>query len=413
MKKNSMIRIAQCLAALPFLPLWHLQKLLKRDKNIWLFGSSNFNTDSDNGYTFFEYVNKNYKDVKTVWVTQHPAVYKKMRANGYKNVEMSNTFKGRMACLRAGICFISTGPTETNKRFINGIQQIVLWHSMAIKQIGNDWDTYLQKSMNKKEKTLLRFEKFCMPYLHNMKAECVLVTSEFFIPYFASAFNLNPKKVLILGQPKNDVFFYDTTEILIHQLDEKYNHPLKIVYMPTFRDNLRNSGRQFNPFDGFGFDAERFSEMLEKKNVVFLYKCHNHDGIVNVANLSERFVLLTPEKYHDPYTLLKDIDILMTDYSSVYFDFLLTKKPIILAPFDLEEYQAMRPFYYDYLENIEGCVVNNWSEFIEAIDAHKYFTPSEEVCRKFNKFQDGKSCERVLDYMKIHYRPAKKSQKTE
>lgn len=413
MKKTFLTRIATCVASLPFLPFWHLEKLLKRDSNLWLFGSMNSDTDSDNGYTFFEYVNRHYKDVKTVWVTQQPSVYQRMRAAGYENVEMSNTCRGKRACLRAGICFISIGPTETNKRYINGIRQIVLWHSMPIKQIANDYESCLTKKMSKKEQFLRKLERRCMPYLYNLNAECVFVTSEFFKPYFASAFSLSPEKAIPLGQPKNDAFFYDTTENLISQLNEEFDKPLKIIYMPTFRDNLRNSGRQFNPFGGFGFDAERFVEMLEKKNAIFLYKCHNHDGVVNVASLSNRFILLTPEKYNDPYTLLKDVDILMTDYSSVYFDFLLTKKPIILAPFDLEEYQAMRPFYYDYLENIEGCVVNNWDEFISAIEEHKYFTPSEEVCRKFNKFQDGKSCERVLDYMKDHYRPAKKSQKAE
>lgn len=402
MKKTLIKRIATCFASLYFLPFWHLQKLLKRDENLWLFGSTNSNTDSDNGYTFFEFVNKNYNNVKTVWVTQQPSVYERMRAEGYYNVEMSNSLKGKLACLRAGVCFISIGPTETNKKYINGIRQIVLWHSMAIKQIAYDMEAFHQKKMSKKETALTRFEKFCMPYLFNLNAECVFVTSEFFIPIFASAFKLPPEKVIPLGQPKNDAFFYETTEKLISHLNEKFKDPLKIIYMPTFRDDLRNSGKQFNPFDEFGFDTKGIMEMLERNNAVFLYKCHNHDGIVKVSNLSERFIILTPEKYHDPYTLLKDVDILVTDYSSVYFDFLLTKKPIILAPFDIDIYQAMRPFYYDYFENIEGCVVYNWNEFIKAIDEHKYFNPSDEVCRKFNKYQDGRSCERILGFMKSY-----------
>ncbi|MBQ3710708.1 MAG: CDP-glycerol glycerophosphotransferase family protein [Bacteroidales bacterium] len=412
MKASAIKRYLQCIAALPFLPFWHLQKKIKRDENLWLFGSSNNSTDSDNGYTFFKYVNENYKDVRTIWVTQQKSVYEKIKAEGYLNVAMSNSKKGRRACLHAGLCFISIGPTETNKRYINGIKQIVLWHSMPIKVIGNDFEALLQKNRSKQETRLLSFEKFCMPYLHNMKPACFFSTSEFFTPIITSAFGLSPDKICPLGQPKNDAFFYDATEDLITQINEKFDHPLKIVYMPTFRDNLRNSGKQFNAFDGFGFDKERFSEMLEKENVVFLFKCHNHDGFVQVDNISNRFILLTPDKYNDPYTLLKDIDILMTDYSSVYFDFLLTKKPIILAPFDLEKYQAQRPFYFDYSKNIEGCVVNNWNEFIEAIEGHKYLNPSDEVCRKFNKFQDGQSCERILEYVKDHFvNPSNKSQK--
>lgn len=410
MKKSSIVRLAQCVAALPFLPFWHLQKLLKRDEKLWLFGSANSSTDSDNGFTFFEYTTRNFKDVKTVWVTQQKSVYDEMRAKGFDNVEMSNTLKGKRACLRAGICFVTTGPTETNKRYINGSRQVFLWHSMPIKVIGKDWEAFLQKKRNKSEDFLLRLERLCMPYLYNMNAECAFITAEFFIPFISSAFGLAPERIIPLGQPKNDAFFSSDKERLIDQLDKQFNHPTKIVYMPTFRDDLRKAGKSFNPFNSFGFDAERFKEMLEKSNSVFLYKSHNHDGLVDVVNNNERFILLTPAKYHDPYTLLKDVDVLITDYSSVYFDFLLTKKPIILAPFDIQEYLATRPFYYDYYEHIEGCVCKNWGEVAEAIEQHKYFNPSEETCRKFNKFYDGHNCERILDYMKTHYIESNDSQ---
>lgn len=410
MKKNSIFRIAQCVAALPFLPFWHLQKCLKRDKNLWLFGSANNSTDSDNGFTFFDYVCHNFKEVKAVWVTQKKTVYDNLRAKGYNNVEMSNTIRGKRVCLRAGLCFVTTGPTETNKRYINGAFQLFLWHSMPIKIIGNDWEAYLRKKRSKKERFLLQLERFCMPYLYNMKADCAFITSEFFVPYICSAFGISPEQNIPIGQPKNDAFFADKKEKLISQLDSRFDHPTKIVYMPTFRDDMRNAGQQFNPFGGFGFDSEKFKEMLDKNNVVFLYKSHNHDGLVNVACNSERFIILTPEQYQDPYTLLKDVDLLITDYSSVYFDFLLTKKPIILAPFDIVAYQAMRPFYFDYYDQIEGCICRNWDEIIEAIKQRKYFEPSEETCRKFNKYQDGDNCKRILAYVKTHYMDAKNSQ---
>lgn len=395
-------RAATCIAALPFLPFWYLQKLLKRDPNLWLFGSTNSNTDSDNCYTLFQYVNKNYKEVRTVWVTRQKSVYDRMKSEGYDNIEMSNTFRGKMACLQAGVELISVGPAETNKRYINGIRQFLFWHSMLLKIIGKDNEAFLQKNSGKKERFLHAFEHFSMPYLFNLKPERTFISSDFFNPMFASAFEIKPESILPIGQPRNDVFFSETTEDIINQINTKYNNPTKIIYMPTFRDNLRNEGKQFNPFNDYGFNPKAFTELLENNNIVFLYKCHNHDGMTDIENFSDRFILLTPEKYQDTYTVLKDVDILMTDYSGVYFDFLLTKKPIILAPFDIEEYQRMRPFYYDYYENIEGCVVHDWNEFIDAVKEHKYFFPSEKTCNKYNKFQDGNNCERILEYLKAY-----------
>lgn len=401
MTNSSIKRIATCLAAWIFLPFWYCEKLIKRDKNLWLFGSMNNKTDSDNCYAFFEYVNKNCKDKKAVWVTRYKVVFEKLKNQGY-NVEMADSKEGKKICLHAGYAFISQGAAETNKKYINGIKQIFLWHGMPMKIIGKDSEKFENQRLSRKEKALRRLERFSMPYLFNNKPDIFISSSDFFAPIFSSAFGVKEENVIALGQPRDDVFFTNQSENIINQLNTKYNNPLKIFFMPTFRDNLVAQGRPFNPFTDFGFSTDKFNEFLEKNNVVFLFKGHNHEGIINITNkLCNRFVVITPKNCSDPYTLMKDIDILMTDYSSVYFDFLLLKKPIILSTFDYDSYIIeSRPFNFDYKTTIEGCRVNDWNEFFEVVENHRYTTPSKDTINRFQSFVDGNSCERLLTYIK-------------
>ena len=400
MKKSAVIRVATCLLAWFFLPFWYLEKLFKRDSNLWLFGSMNNKTDSDNCFVFFKYLHDNHKDKKIVWVTRFKVVYDKLLALGY-NVMMANSREGKKACLKAGVAFISQGAAETNKKYINGIKQVFLWHGMPMKIIGCDAEKHENARISRTERALRRLEKFSLPYLFNNKPTLFISTSDFFAPIFASAFKINEKNVIPLGQPRNDVFFFNKSESIVNQLNIRFNNPLKIFFMPTFRDNLTASGKQFNPFDNFNFSAQKFNSFLEKNNVVCIYKGHNHEGIVNIFNqLGERFVIVSPQNCEDPYTLLKDIDILMTDYSSVYFDFLLLKKPVILATFDYDDYlKESRPFYFDYKKEIDGVKVNDWNEFMDVVENQRYYIPSEETCNKFHKFSDGKSSERLFNYL--------------
>jgi len=88
----------------------------------------------------------------------------------------------------------------------------------------------------------------------------------------------------------------------------------------------------------------------------------------------------------------------MTDYSSVYFDFIATRKPVILAPFDYDDYiKNSREHYFDYWKEMEGMKTEDWKEALEILTMEKYYTVGEETVKKFAEFNDGKSCEKVFE----------------
>ncbi|WP_294429758.1 CDP-glycerol glycerophosphotransferase family protein [uncultured Treponema sp.] len=168
------------------------------------------------------------------------------------------------------------------------------------------------------------------------------------------------------------------------------------LYMPTFRTSSW-TGEIFNPFSkDYSFNHEEFHKVLSENNLVFLFKPHFYDlKVLESKEKSDRFITISDEDFDDLYSILGQIDILMTDYSSVYFDFITTKKPVILAPFDLENYTSTaRKLYFDYSE-VDGEKAKDWNEIFLMLRNKKYRPASEESIRKFSLYIDGKCSEKL------------------
>ena len=105
--------------------------------------------------------------------------------------------------------------------------------------------------------------------------------------------------------------------------------------------------------------------------------------------------------------MLLECDILLTDYSSVYFDFLLLDRPIIYIPYDLEEYKRERGLLYDFDEVTCGDKTLTQKQFIESIKNNLENPAKDELKRKeiterFHLYNDGKASERLFNFIKNH-----------
>jgi CDP-glycerol glycerophosphotransferase len=203
-------------------------------------------------------------------------------------------------------------------------------------------------------------------------------------------------KMIVTGLPGNDKLVNFSQQPFISKMKKIFSNPIIVFYVPTFRLS-QYKGTPFDPFKGFLFNQVEFGKFLDEENIVFLYKPHPFDKSLPNFSCSERFFFLKKEEYNeedDLYNLLGNVDILATDYSSVYFDFLLTEKPIILMPFDYNEYIKIRGLYFDYNEYMLGIKAYNWVDFIRIIKRHEYYSISDKF---FNYYHDGNSCERVFN----------------
>lgn len=377
---------------------WYAERLVPRYKNKWVFGSWFGEKYNDNSRAMYEYVLREMPQIRPIWLTKNIDIYNRLKQEN-KPVAKLNSLSGILAALTSKIAFITVEREEVNGFFLNGAKLVWLYHGMVIKQIMEDEKRFVHGANYGKMGVKDRFFTFLCPYSRKLDVSSVLVTGEFFSPFFATAFNVDSSKIWKDGYPRNDELFSNKQEPIIQVYREKFPNAKFIIHMPTHRIHGLN-GRSFNPFEGFGFDKDCFLECLERGNYVFFYKGHFYDSEGKQDIDHERFIRITDSDFDNLYHFVKDMDILITDYSSIYFDFLLLKKPIILTPFDYQEYITHeRPLYYDYHKTIEGNIANDWRQVFNMLLEESYSIPSDESISKFHAHIDGNSANRIAQHV--------------
>ncbi len=210
-------------------------------------------------------------------------------------------------------------------------------------------------------------------------------------------------EVLEVGYPRNDVFFGEQREVVAAAVRRRLGiAPGKkvVLYAPTFRDNQSIDGSRF-AFT-LPFDLERLHETLGD-DVVLLLRMH---VLVRAAvdipgHLSEYVV--DASSYPEIQELFLASDALVTDYSSVFFDFAALRRPMVFYAYDLEQYRdQLRGFYLDYAETVPGPVVTTEDELLAELSdldglAKRYADRYEEFVARFSPLDDGLAAARVVD----------------
>ncbi|MBM7683622.1 CDP-glycerol glycerophosphotransferase (TagB/SpsB family) [Pullulanibacillus pueri] len=225
----------------------------------------------------------------------------------------------------------------------------------------------------------------------------VIVSSENVAQHYAEGFGIEIKNVLGTGIPRTDIFFdedYRTSVINKFYSEYPYLRNKKVItFAPTFRG--RGQSTAYYPMEMLNIKS-LYNEL--KDDYILLVKFHPF--------IKEKIII--PNKYKDfcfDFTFYENIndllfisDILITDYSSVCFEFALLNKPMLFFAFDLEEYIHNRGFYYDYQTFVPGPIVRNTDEVIKRIlDRDFDYEKLESFIDYFFDHLDGKSSARVVD----------------
>lgn len=269
---------------------------------------------------------------------------------------------------------------------------IDLWHGIPLKAM-----RYMETNADE-----YKWENFNTDFLiTTSKVHSVLMGATTHIPY---------SKHKILGNPRNDYFFAAQEKNDSFEFLNAYDKVL--LYMPTFRQGYLNrvEGKIYdNIFNFENFLEQEFINYLKLNNYVFLLKLHPMEE----EKFKEKYL-----KYNDNikflstdvlknlnidlYQLLPKTDLLITDYSSVFFDYLLLDKPIVFINNDIEEYRKKRGILLEPYELwTPGYKVNNQKDLIEAIE--KSFTEDGyrndrmKLKEIFHYHKDGNSTIRVLN----------------
>lgn len=363
-------------------PVFLLSFLIPKNKNLWLFGSWSGKRYADNSKYLFEYILKNKPDIKAVWLTQDKLLYKKLLSNGIPCV-YRNSIKAIYYCLRASFAVITQKKSADIHITLNYYctKIIQLWHGIPLKKIHDDDN----RKLPRKKRLRIKF----LPTM-NTKFSMMIACSDEDRSHFSTAFKIDLKSVKITGYPRNDLL-----------IENILNTTKKIIYMPTFRKKV---GSQVEFFKRYGFNKTKTLNLLSIHNAELYFKLHPvnlpNKLFVDEINNSKRMQFL--DENIDIYETLNHYDILITDFSSIYFDFLLLNKPIIFSTFDFNTYLSQdRELYYEYNSVTPGPKCNNWEEVLEEIDllltkdSDPYYFQRNSLKTKFHNFTDGNASKRV------------------
>ena len=372
-------------------PFYILSLSVKKNNNIWIFGSWFGERYSDNSRYLFEYVNENHKDIKAIWVTSNRSVIKELRG---KNLEYhyKYSFKAIYYAIFAKVSVFVQNNYLDCLMFMNNKNTLLiqLWHGAPIKKIGNDDKLTLKKnSLPLFKKIRFQILSNIFPFIVNEKYNLFIACSSNDQQIYQSAFHA--KNIKITGFPRNDNLFNNG-------FNKERGQYKKIIYLPTFRKEV---GGQIDLFFEYGFNVNEWVSFLEKNNIILYIKLHPvsfpKEGVKNALTKSKNIIFLESEDASD---LLPDMDILITDYSSVYIDYLLTGKPLIFAPFDLKEYlHNDKELYYSYEQVTPGPKCKNWKDVLKWVEKYNdetLFSSDRSLLRdSFHKYTDSRSSERV------------------
>ena len=382
-------------------PVFLISQCFPRSKKIWVFGSWHGTQFSDNTAYLFQYVINNNPNIKAVWLTENKLLIEQLKAKGYQ-VFHKNSIIGFWYGSRAGFSFINCGYDDVNKYCIRGSLIIQLWHGIPLKKIKND-DIINENIQRPSIIILIRnIILKLLPFL-NERYDLIISTGSKVTDRFESAFKINRSNIVETGYPRMDIILSEKSAYCKTQLHSYHDDTIEkfILYAPTHRGEGRREHDMLSHLD-----FEKFNRFLQKHKSIMLIKMHYYESdkiSFNSINEHSHIHLLNNQEINDINRILHHIDVLITDYSSVFYDFLVLDRPVLFAPFDLEEYQKIdRELYEDYSSATPGPICQNWDEI--QIQLEKYFsegdtyqTERKEIFNQYFKYSDNHNSERIVD----------------
>lgn len=337
-----------------------------------------------------------YQDYRFIWALTADAEAKNHLAGPQTQVVRYNSRAHKLACARAKYIVTNSMPLGFF-RLRRGQELIETWHGTPLKRLGCDIEVD-SNSVNTAQEIHQRYQE------RVQKMTVLLSPSDFYTEKLSSAFALKDcgqhVRVIQQGYPRND-FLSRYTQADVDAIKASLGVPADkkvILYAPTFRDN-----QKLDRAYSYGFTLEMdFDHLLETlgEEYVILFRPHyfvasqfdfaKYEGrVFNVAGVDD---------VNQVYLIS---DMLITDYSSVFFDYAILRRPILLFMYDLELYQnQLRDFYID-LKELPFPILRTQEQLEEAIlDQFQGGFQFSEGYRRFNQtytpMDDGQASHRVL-----------------
>lgn len=364
-----MIQVAKFIAYIICYLLYPLSFLVPRSRKILVFGSFR-GAFNDNSKYLYLYANSHLRSkYRLIWISTKQSTVKHIRQLGYEAYWVVSPM-GLWYALRGKYWFVNAYTSDILFSLSGGAIIVNLWHGLPWKCIeyGIKKGT-LAKRYSREDKWDVFFHpaSFIQP-------NYVLSGGEFITQIFAYSFRIKQEQCLQLGYPRNYLLGFSKNAVMefickyeslqtLQLAERMQKYDTVYIYMPTWRDSQRNLFAE-------GIDLKALNEVMAEQNALAIMKPHPNTLKPEYIDYSH---LVFMESTADVYSVLPLTDVLITDYSSVMFDYpLMDGKSMILYQYDYDKYIAEREFNFPLEGNIIGRKVTSFEELLSVVRNKDY-----------------------------------------
>ncbi len=357
-----------------------------------VFQSFNGKSYSDNPKYIYERMYKTNPNLQYYWILDHPDEIE-VPGPAKKIKRLSLEYFKVYAKSKV---WVSNSRIPLNIKKRENQYYLQTWHGTPLKKLGSDIDNVKMAGTN------------TYNYKKNFKKESdrwnhLISPNPYSSSIFESAFWIEKDRVLETGYPRNDILVsckdIDYKEEFLRKKLNQNNNKTIILYAPTWRDDeyIDKGAYSFK----LNLDLDKLYKEFNETHIILL---RMHYLIADNLNIEKyKDFIFDMSSYEDINHLYLASDILITDYSSVFFDYSLLDKPILFFGYDIDKYKdELRGFYLDYFNDLPGPIYRTNNQLINAIKKiskvdSNYKLKRKDFIEKYGIWEDGKASEYIAN----------------
>lgn len=350
---------------------------------------------SDSPKAIYLYLKRKHPEYKLYWnVNRHHVAYFKEHHIPYI---VRFGYRGIFKQAQAKYWFTNTRrPFRWQKP--QGVKLIQTWHGTPLKTIGTDVQTVTMPGVTQR--------KYHQQVIRDSaRWDYLIAPNQYSYDIMQRAFRKPYAQMISSGYPRNDILHVpDSAQIASIKANLNIDGNAKVVlYAPTWRDNDYVRADEYRA--DLHLNLEMMLDQLQPDTVILI---RTHYLIANQLDLSKYGSrVVNVSDYEDIMELYLIANVLITDYSSVMFDFANLQRPMLFFAYDLDEYaDDIRGFYVDYQQTVPGPIVKTNEEVVSTlndmlVNPNKYVQTAkyQDFQAKFTSWEDGRSTERLVEYV--------------
>lgn len=372
------------------LPLYALgaaaSLVVPRSARLWVMGSGI--GLGEGALPLYRAARERLPGTRVVWLASTDAELAEARALGF-DAELTNGWRGFRLTLRARVLVVTHGFGDVNRFGVRGGFVVQLWHGIPLKRLHLDSPATLRVSFLPDHPIVRRLVERAYR-LAGRGISLFPVASELVAARIASAFGIPRDRIVVTGDPRTDVLRDPAPATL--------PGGRVLLYAPTWRDG------DPDPVAPTPEQWRAIGDWLEQRDALLYVRAHPLGAGDYAAGTaaSDRVRMLGPESVRDVNSVLGGVDVLITDYSSIAFDFAALGRPIVFLAADLEHYAKRRGLYDSYREFSGGRYATSWDAALalaaSALDGDPAaIAHSDRLHSEYVDVATGDATTRVLD----------------